>query len=77
MGNMQYQMQPQVSAAADNENTITHVFPPKRRLQEAADAEKAEKMVSHAETDLKADEDAEEKLLMEQINRDKEIEKQY
>ena len=31
MGNMQYQMQPQVAAAADDENTITHIFPPKRR----------------------------------------------
>ena len=77
MGSMQYQMQPQVGAAADDENTITHMFPPRRRPQENGDAERAEKLVNQAESELKPDEDAEEKLLMEQINKDKEIEKQY
>lgn len=77
MGSMQYQMQPQVGAAVDDENTITHMFPPKRRPQENGDAERAEKLVNQAESELKPDEDAEEKLLMEQINKDKEIEKQY
>lgn len=77
MGSMQYQLQPQVGAAANDENTITHIFPPKRRPQEIGDVDKTEKQLSQAEGDLKPDEDVEEKLLMEQINKDKEIEKQY